>query len=61
MLLRSYVKLRNKLSSKKGQGFVEYLILIVLVAIGVIGAILLFRDEIFGKLGWVTEEIGRMH
>ncbi len=60
MLLNTYVKLRNKLSCKKGQGFVEYLILVVLVAVGLITVIYYFRDTLIGRLEEVTDRIGGM-
>lgn len=60
MLLNTYVKLRNKLRSKKGQGFVEYIILIVLVALGLMVTLIAFRGQIADAFTRITDNISNM-
>jgi len=42
------------LKSQKGQGLVEYLLLVCLIAIFVIGAIVVFRDTLYGMFIWIV-------
>lgn len=46
MLLNTYVRLRTMMLCRKGQGLVEYLILVSLVAVGLIGLVLVFRRQL---------------
>ena len=46
MLVSTFNYLRVRLACKKGQGMVEYGLIIGLIAILVIGAVALFKDEL---------------
>jgi Flp pilus assembly pilin Flp len=54
MLLELYVKMMNMLRHEEGQDLAEYAILIALIALGVIAAVLVLRDDIAG----VFQDIG---
>ena len=45
-MLSAYVKVKNFLDSKKGQGMVEYALLVALIAIVVVAALLLLGPAI---------------
>jgi len=45
------MKIRRKLTSKKGQGMTEYIIIVALIAIAAIGVLSLFGDNIRALFG----------
>ena len=47
----------NFVADESGQGLVEYIILIALIAVGMIGALALFRDDIAALFGNTIAEI----
>jgi Flp pilus assembly pilin Flp len=57
MLLNTYVRLRTMMVCRKGQGLVEYLILITLLAVALIAPMILFRDAIIEKLNEIKDSI----
>lgn len=64
MLLNTYVKasngLKNFLKRKDGQSFVEYLIIIVIVAVALIGAVIALSGVLEDEVNEVTREIEDM-
>ena len=58
-LSNAYAKFKNKLRSKKGQRFVKYLIIFVLVAVGLIGAFLLINQQLNQQPNQMIRWIGR--
>jgi len=51
-------KMRNMLKRKSGQAMVEYIIIVVIVAIAAMVIFGLFSDTIRQKLGFAVEEMG---
>lgn len=54
MLVSMFNYLRVKLASKKGQGMVEYGLIIGLIAVLVIGAFAAFRDQLIALFNNIT-------
>jgi Flp pilus assembly pilin Flp len=57
MFLKQYVRIMSILSSRKGQGLVEYGLLVVLIAIGLIATVVAFRGSIVNKFGEISNAI----
>lgn len=55
MLTNLYVRLMNSLKNEKGQGMVEYALIIGLVAVILIGAIVAFRGQIANLFQSLTD------
>lgn len=51
-------KMREKMKSNSGQAMVEYIIIVVIVAIAAMVIFGLFSDTIRQKLGFAVEEMG---
>lgn len=56
-MLSAYVKVKNFLDSKKGQGMVEYALIIVLIAIAVIAALTALGGGIDGVFNRITTSL----
>ncbi len=54
MLVSMFNYLKVRLASKKGQGMVEYGLIIGLIAILVIGAVALFKDQLIALFTNIT-------
>jgi Flp pilus assembly pilin Flp len=57
MLLNSYVRLRTMVVCRKGQGLVEYLILLTVIAVGVIGVALAFRTQLRNMFNYIKDSL----
>jgi pilus assembly protein Flp/PilA len=57
MYFNTKCNLKNSLKDEKGQGLVEYVLIIAVIAIGVIGAMSLLSTQIGLTFGKVTTEI----
>jgi len=51
-------RMRNRMHGKRGQAMVEYIIIVVIVAIAALVIFGLFSDTIRQKLGFAVEEMG---
>jgi Flp pilus assembly pilin Flp len=60
MLLNTYVRLRTMMVCRKGQGLVEYLILITVVAVGLIIIITTFRNQLRTLFRDITDRLRNM-
>ena len=58
-MLNAYVKVKNFLDSKKGQGMVEYALIIVLIAVVVIAALRLMGTSINDIFGQITDGLSQ--
>jgi pilus assembly protein Flp/PilA len=47
----------NFVSDESGQGLVEYVLIILAIAIGIIVALVLFRDALSERFNYVTEAL----
>lgn len=59
MLLKTYVRMRSMLVCRKGQSLMEYVLLVALIAVVLIGTIIAFRNKLSSKLGSVTSALNR--
>ena len=50
--------MKKRLGSKKGQGMVEYIIIVAVIALAAIAIIGVFGDTLRGKFGGAVTEMG---
>ena len=60
MMLKAMVKLTNAFHSEKGQGMVEYGLIIGLIAVVLIVALTALQGGLGGIFGKVTDELNRV-
>lgn len=60
MLLNAYVRMRNVMVGRKGQGMTEYIILVAVVAIVLIASVKSFRVAIADRIAKAIAAIRRM-
>lgn len=58
MLTKLFVHLQNLKRDEKGQGMVEYALIIGLVAVLLIGSIVLFKDKVIALFTSLTTKLG---
>lgn len=59
MLLNTYCRLRSMVVSRKGQGLVEYVILVTVLAVGLISVVTIFRDQIKNMFDSIVNRLRR--
>ena len=57
LIVRAQNALHNLREQEDGQGFVEYITLVALVALGLFVAIIVFRDELGTIFSKITDKI----
>ena len=57
MLMNFVNRVSLKLKEEKGQGMVEYALLVGLIAVVVIGALVLLGDDIIAKFKQITDKL----
>lgn len=59
MLLKTYCRMRSMLVCRKGQSLMEYVLLVALIAVVLIGTVIAFRNKLAGKFSEVTRNLNR--